>query len=92
MTEKKEDTRPDDDDGDGAVQMVKIGALVVPVSTVERCAALVRWAARKPAYAPAGHISRAGVVRLALAKGLEVLEREAERDAAAKAAKAKGRA
>ena len=91
MTEKKEDTRPDDD-GDGAVQMVKIGALVVPVSTVERCAALVRWAARKPAYAPSGHISRAGVVRLALAKGLEVLEREAERDAAAKAAKAKGRA
>lgn len=92
MTEKKEDTRPDDDGDGGAVQMVKIGALVVPVSTVERCAALVRWAARKPAYAPAGHISRAGVVRLALAKGLEVLEREAERDAAAKAAKAKGRA
>ena len=96
MTEKKEDTRPDDGDGDdGAVPMAKIGALVVPVSTVERCAALVRWAARKPAYAPAGHISRAGVVRLALAKGLEVLEREAERDAAAKAAKAakaKGRA
>jgi hypothetical protein len=66
--------------------------LKVPVSTVERCAALVRWVARKPAYAPTGHISRAGVVRLALAKGLEVLEREAERDAAAKAAKAKGKA
>ena len=48
MTEKKEDTRPDDDGDDGAVQMVKIGALVVPVSTVERCAALVRWGAKRP--------------------------------------------
>jgi hypothetical protein len=91
MTDEKEDTRPDDA---GAVPMAKIGALVVPVSTVERCAALVRWVARKPAYAPSGYISKAGVVRLALAKGLEVLEREAERDAAAKAkaAKAKGKA
>jgi hypothetical protein len=54
--------------------------LKVPVSTVERCAALIRWAARKPAYAPAGHISRAGVVRLALIKGLDVLERERDAD------------
>lgn len=93
MAENREDTRTGEDaDADDAVPMAKIGALVVPVSTVERCAALVRWAARKPAYAPAGHISRAGLIRLALAKGLEVLEREAERDAAAKAAKAKGRA
>jgi hypothetical protein len=69
---------------ESTVAMTTITAKV-PVSTVERCAALVRWAARKPLYAPAGHISRAGLIRLALAKGLEVLEREAERDAQRKA-------
>lgn len=65
---------------ESTVAMTTITAKV-PVSTVERCAALVRWAARKPLYAPAGHISRAGLVRLALVKGLEALERERDADA-----------
>jgi hypothetical protein len=70
MTEKTNDT----------TVTLSTMTLKVPVSTVERCAALVRWAARKPAYAPTGHISRAGLIRLALVKGLDVLERERDAD------------
>lgn len=70
MTEKTNDT----------TVTLSTMTLKVPVSTVERCMALVRWAARKPAYAPTGHISRAGLIRLALVKGLDVLERERDAD------------
>jgi hypothetical protein len=53
--------------------------LTIPLSPelLERSEALCDYVRTRPDYAPTGHATRAAVIRLALAKGLDVLEREA---------------
>jgi hypothetical protein len=50
-----------------------------------RAEALRAWLGARVDLSPTGHATRAAVIRLAIYRGLEVLEREAERDARTKA-------
>ena len=52
-----------------------------PVALLARATALVPYVARKAKWAPTGHASRALVLRIALDRGLDVLEREQQAEA-----------
>lgn len=55
--------------------------LPIPAEWIERMGALTAYVASRPDYAPTGFASRAAVHRLALLRGIEVLEREAAKRA-----------
>jgi hypothetical protein len=53
--------------------------ITMPIASalLDRAEALRLYVQGRTDYAPTGHATRSTVIRLALAKGLEVLEREA---------------
>lgn len=54
-------------------------AVRLPIGLVDRADRLIPVASRLPDFAAMGSVSRAGVVRVALARGLALLERDAAR-------------